>query len=108
LEKEGKKTRQNGSVENLDPYQDHDVVREDFQSEFSSLAPRGAATDEGFEASLDHRHYGLDLNATAVGARSKRVCMSRRLRRCPRIHHSLVKSLKHRVTVVGQFICDHP
>jgi hypothetical protein len=42
-------------------------VREDFQSEFSSLAPRGAATDEGFEASLDHRHYGLDLNATAVG-----------------------------------------
>jgi hypothetical protein len=43
-------------------------VGEDFQAKLAALNPSIAAADESFEASLEHRHHGLDLNPVAVSS----------------------------------------
>ena len=61
-----RKWRQEGSVENRDGQQNHDVVSQGEQVQVAALAPEASPSDVGALSPFDHRHHGFDLSAFAI------------------------------------------
>lgn len=61
------------SVENLDPHDNHQVVRDDLEEQRAALAMMGSRVQGVAEATLDHAEHRLDLSALAVAAALRRT-----------------------------------
>jgi hypothetical protein len=66
IESVGKIGAQTGSVENLFPPEDHDVVGDGHEPQFPALAVVGTTADVGSLSSLDHGDDGFDLGSSAI------------------------------------------